>query len=433
MATDFQQNSDVAYTIAVQPDGKILVGGATSRATGMEGVTGPGGYDPTTFNQFALARYNSDGSLDTAFGVQGRVVTDTGAVRINCLALQADGKIIAIGPEYSYFVNAGSVVFARYDGTGPRIHYIATGAGAGGAPHVKVFDAVTGQLKFSFFAFDPRFGGGVRVATGDVNGDGVDDIICAAGPGGGPEVRVFDGTDGHLIRDFYAYDPAFTGGVYVAAGDVNGDGLADIMTGAGEGGGPHVRVFDGASLHLMDEFMAYDSGFRGGVRVAAADVNGDGLAEIVTGAGPGGGPHVEVFDDNYAGPVVYTGPVVAGGAKRVRILSTYAFAPEYSGGVFVAAGDVDGDGKAEIIAGQGQGWQAKVRVIRASDLQVLAEAVPFANTFTIGVDVAACRSEILVAPGFGSPTVRILNGATLAQVGEFTAYDPGFLGGVFVG
>src|SRR6202030_775270 len=117
----------------------------------------------------------------------------------------------AIGPENSFDVNDGSVVFARYDGTGPRVHYIATGAGAGGAPHVKVFDAVTGQLKFSFFAFDPRFGGGVRVATGDVNGDGVDDIICAAGPGGAPVVKVYDGRTGVVYESFLAYDANFRG------------------------------------------------------------------------------------------------------------------------------------------------------------------------------------------------------------------------------
>src|SRR5262249_55714299 len=147
---------------------------------------------------------------------------------LNKLFLQADGKIVAVGPteqtSYGFFPSAGSyylngaLAFARYDGTGARVRYIATGAGQGGGPHVKVYDAVTGQLKFSFFAYAANFTGGVRVATGDVTGDGVDDIVCGAGTGGASHIRVYDGTDGHLIREFMAYDPTFTGGVYVAVG-----------------------------------------------------------------------------------------------------------------------------------------------------------------------------------------------------------------------
>ena len=138
------------------------------------------------------------------------------------------------------------------------------------------------------------------MAAGDVNGDGQTDIITGAGPGGGPHVRVFDGASLAEIRSFLAYQcdpvagPCFGGGVSVAAGDVNGDGRADIVTGAGPGGGPHVRVFDGATGAELAGFFAYDPAFTGGVLVAAGDVNGDGLAEIITGRGAGGGPHVSV-------------------------------------------------------------------------------------------------------------------------------------------
>ena len=57
-----------------------------------------------------------------------------------------------------------------------------------------------------------------RVAAGDINGDGKADIIAGAGPGGGPNVTVFSGVDGSPIDAFFAYDPHFTGGLYVAAG-----------------------------------------------------------------------------------------------------------------------------------------------------------------------------------------------------------------------
>src|SRR5207247_3713589 len=140
------------------------------------------------------------------------------------------------------------------------------------------------------FAYDPAFTGGVRVAVGDVNGDGFPDIITAAGPGGGPNVIVFSGKDRSEIANFFAYDMNFTGGVFVAAGDVNGDGFADIICGADAGGGPNVTAFSGKDGSLLLNFFAYDPAFTGGVRVAALILptfsTFRSLAEIVTGAGP---------------------------------------------------------------------------------------------------------------------------------------------------
>src|SRR5207247_1933899 len=117
----------------------------------------------------------------------------------------------------------------------------------------------------------------------------------APGPGGGPDIHVYDGAGGQLITGFFAYDMNFTGGVYVAAGDINGDGFADILCGADAGGGPNVTVVSGKDGSRLLSFFPYDPAFSGGVRVAAGDVDGDGVAEIVTGAGPGGGPNVTVY------------------------------------------------------------------------------------------------------------------------------------------
>src|SRR5262249_466394 len=124
-------------------------------------------------------------------------------------------------------------------------HYVVTGADAGGGPQVVVRDAATNIVIFNFDAYDSHFTGGVRVAVGDVNRDGIGDIGTGRGSGGGPDIEVFDGVTRRLIRHFFAYDSHFTGGVYIAAGDVNGDGFADIICGPDAGGGPNISVFSG--------------------------------------------------------------------------------------------------------------------------------------------------------------------------------------------
>src|SRR5262249_39561411 len=162
---------------------------------------------------------------------------------------------------------------------------IVAGTDAGVPGEVKVYAAGTLALKFDFLPFG-FFTGGVRVAAGDVNGDGVGGIIVGAGPRGAPGVKGFDRRHSGPLGVFFAVGGAFNGGVFVAAGDVNKDGAADIIVGADAGGASEVQVFNGRNGAMMLDFFAYGA-FAGGVRVGAADINGDGFADIITGAGPG--------------------------------------------------------------------------------------------------------------------------------------------------
>lgn len=125
----------------------------------------------------------------------------------------------------------------------------------------------------------PGFTGEVRLTSADLTGDGMADLIAAAGPGGGPHVKVRDGATGVEVASFYAYGPSFTGGVNIGVGDVTGDGRADLVTGAGPGGGPHVKVFDGRSMTEAQSYYAADHSFAGGVSVAVAN------GQVVTTAG----------------------------------------------------------------------------------------------------------------------------------------------------
>jgi hypothetical protein len=226
-----------------------------------------------------------------------------------------------LGSFYAYNASfSGGVFVASADVNGDGRDDIITGAGAGGGPHVRVFSGLDGAELFSFYAYHPKLDSGVSVAAGDVNGDGRADVITGPGAGTAPLVKVFSGLNGSELSSFNAYSPLFTGGVFVAAGDLNGNGHADIYTGAGPGGGPHVRIFDGANHDELQSFFAYAPSFAGGVRVAAADLDGDGLTDIITGAGPSGGPHVRGLS----------------GVNLAELNSFFAYDPSFAGGVFVA-------------------------------------------------------------------------------------------------
>lgn len=305
--------------------------------------------------------------------------------------------------------------------------FFASGAGAGGAPAVRVFDAQTGQELSNFLAFDSSFTGGVHVAVADVSGDGVEDIIAAAGAGGAPHVKVFNGRTLALLASFLAYDASFTGGVNVAGGDLNHDGIAEIITGAGAGGGPHVRVFDlvnGEPVQITGpagSFMAYDPAFFGGVTVASGNVDGSPGDDIVTGAGPGGGPHVKVFDHN-------------GIVQR----SFFAYDTAFHGGVFVAAGDFNNDRQDDVVTGAGSGGGPHVQVFNGRDGAVLASFLAYDAAFAGGVRVAAAdvngdnHSDIVTGAGpNGGPHAQVFDGQTLRPITSVSAFDSSFGGGIF--
>lgn len=295
---------------------------------------------------------------------------------------------------------------------------ILTGNDAGHPPFVRLQDP-TGADITSFFAFDPSFTGGVRVAKADVNADGVPDMIVGAGPGGAPQVRVFDGSGGPMLGDFLAFDPSFSGGVYVAAGDVTGDGITDIVVGAGEGGQPLVRVFTPTGTTL-GTFFAYGLSFAGGVRVAVGDVNGDGFDDIVTGPGQGMAPQVNLFRGPNFG--------FAGGF--------FAYEGGFLGGVYVAAGDYDGDGRAEIVTGPGPGRPGTVCRFQ-NDFQLDSFFDVF-NSVELGVRVATGdvdgdgKDDILSVQGpGGGPNIQVnISGGN----DQFTVVGrpEDYLGGLYV-
>jgi uncharacterized delta-60 repeat protein len=126
--TDMGSSFDSAYSIAIQADGKIVVGGETTGAT--------------TGTDFALVRYNADGSIDTTFGVNGRVDTDFSGDtdQLASIAITSDGHVVAAG--WSMLNGLPQFAAARYMSTGA----LDSTFGAGGLS-VNEFAAGYGQAK----------------------------------------------------------------------------------------------------------------------------------------------------------------------------------------------------------------------------------------------------------------------------------------------
>ena len=367
------------------------------------------------------------------------------------------------------------------------VRRLAVGADQGSTPSVAVYD-VTGQnLLFNFQAFDTSFKGGVRVALGDFNGDNIQDIVVAAGPRGGPHIKIIDGRTGEQLSSFFAFDPAFRGGVEVATGDLNGDGIDDLIVSAGSGANAHVKVFNGNAVtrggfngnaigDQLASFFAYNTGETNGVRVAAGEIDADGIIKLVT-APASGSTLVKVFDLS-GGTAVQTKNFFAGDSKDAR-------------GLYVAVGDLNNDFLDDIVVGSGSGTpEARIYIRNPVDRNQMifsraitsvgfsdsfvsdaftnplnTNAIPdylgntltaptpiptsfaggpttpkpgFLQGYTGGMRVAVSFNnsdnfgDITLAQGpNGFPRVQILNGIDLSTIEDFTVFT-GFFGGLNV-
>src|SRR5262249_3381230 len=130
------------------------------------------------------------------------------------------------------------------------------------------------------------------------NGDGIADYAFATGPGTAAKVRIIDGATGADIVGPTQVLGGFGGGAFIAAGDLDGDGKAELAGSADAGGGPTVEAYKvaGGQLSLITSFLPFSTSSNRGVRVAMGDVNNDGSADLVVAAGRGQLPRVLIYD-----------------------------------------------------------------------------------------------------------------------------------------
>jgi len=250
--------------------------------------------------------------------------------------------------------------------------------------------------------------GELHTATGDVDGDGLNEVIVGFGAGGDGWIAILDDPAhgyqwlGWLRVAWPSYNAAH-GAVFPAVGDLDGDGRAEIIAGLGAGSQGYIQIFDDAVAgytHLGWRQVTWSeyNASNGETHPAVADVDGDGRAEIVLGLGNGGQGFVEVRN----------GAPSFGHRSWLQVAFTqYNLA---NGATFPAAGDVDGDGRAEIVVGLGQGGEGWLQVFEDATanhahLRWLQVAWPEYNAAVgethpaVGTLDADSRAEIVVGLG----------------------------------
>ncbi|MBX7103649.1 MAG: hypothetical protein K1X57_06185 [Gemmataceae bacterium] len=306
--------------------------------------------------------------------------------------------------------------------TGPNQYQIVANGSLNGQP---ITGGFTGTLPPAApFLAAPQFTnpfGPYRAPTisiGDVDGNNFPDVIVANGSAAPPLVTVIRGERifnskfppnsvlgaNDILAQFYAYTPTFQGGVYVAAGDITGDGQAEIVTGPGAGGGPDVRVFGfsknqpmNSNINQLTGFYAYEPTFLGGVRVAVGDVNGDDKLDIVTAPGAGRATTVKVINGHTLNQ--------AGANAPMSSFEAYAGSQN---GVFIDVGRYTLDGAkqpdkyGDILTGAGFGGGAHVKVINGEVLSKTGVAQTAIEFFNDGPGSGAADPTLALTCGVGS-------------------------------
>jgi hypothetical protein len=304
--------------------------------------------------------------------------------------------------------NDSITFYGQYD---PMNKNIIAGYGHG-QPNlgtVKVLNSVGSATGLEFNANTYEYG--VNIASGDIDGDGIDEIITAPGPNPimPAELRIYD-RNGTLMTNLsmFAFDNlTYLYGGKVASADFDVDGHYEVIAGTGPANAneAYVKIFvyNPATQKLVDsgiDLFPYTSNF--GANVAAGDIDGDGTPELITSPGPG--------SKNLGIIKVWTIDTSLGvGQWSTSLVKEFTVQAEYKYSVTIASGDVNGDGKDEIITGDGPHNKAR-DVVRVFDQDGVLLNVWQAGTAFDGYGAIVASgdldndgiAEILVAPGPGS-------------------------------
>lgn len=298
-----------------------------------------------------------------------------------------DGIYETISAEFRPFptVKAGiTAVAADFDGDGNDELAVALAAKS---PQVKIYklgnDGLPTSEIDSFAAFDPaHYRCGLRLAAGQFGAGGAWSLITAADTKGAPMVRIW--ADADQDGAFSAHGPAdtlqveadrFRCGIRVAAGDVDNDGYDELITAPGAGAAGVIRVYDDtdhdgifSDQGSYTSLSAYGSAYRGGLEIAVARLSGLG----------GEGANILFAPDKGALPLMAWTDINADGVPDAAINGGFPLGLTWKSGMRLAAGDINADGQVEVIVAP-NAKSRSVQVVVLGDDASDADANPFNN------------------------------------------------------
>lgn len=366
--------------------------------------------DTATFIINGPASYSGSGTIWT--------VTDAPIGTYIIIYGDVEGYITPPGDTQTLLINGTITFTGDYAEDRPvfnsRNIIIGAGAGESNPGLVKVFNSDGTPAGVEFIAHP--YTHGVNIASGDVDNDGYDDIITAPGPGADnpAEINIFD-RYGNLMPGLSFTAFSYNYGVNLASADFDGDGHYEIVAGAGAGNENHAHVkvfiYDLNSQTFTDSginFLPYGSNKRYGVHVTTGDVDGDGIPEIITTPGPASSNEgdIRIWKVNTSAGI---------GQWSTILLREFPARTEYKRSVTIASADINGDSYDEIITGDGPAKQARDVVSVYDEYGTRMEVWQAGTSFNgYGAQVASGDidmdgvAEILVAPGPGPDNTAIV-------------------------